>query len=155
MDSALRRTPTCVRSGAIRPPAPFSLWQPRQPAALMIAVGSVLPPANAAPAGLPPALAGLAPGAGWLCCGMSDAVTSTVPPCDSKNAISAQICGGESCFVITGMIGWEAAPTKAGGVGWGSERGFFLGLPGPGLPPGAAGGPGRLLPVGGVGGVVA
>src|SRR3989442_15328653 len=110
MDSALRRTPTCVRSGAIRPPAPFSLWQPRQPAALMMAIGSVLPPANE-----PPGFPGLAPGVSWLCCGMSDAVTSTVPPCDSKNAISAQICGGGGLLVTQGGVGGWPPDDKAGG----------------------------------------
>src|SRR6266700_3296249 len=101
IDSAERREPTCVRSGAMAPPVPFSLWQPRQPAALMIAVGSVLPPAND-----PPALPGLAPGVSGAAAGMSPPVTSTVPPFDSRNAITAQICGGESWRVITGMIGW-------------------------------------------------
>src|SRR5216683_6952129 len=105
IESAVRRAPTCVRSGAITPPVPFSLWQPRQPAAVVIAIGKVLPPANAAPPallapGLPP------PAAGAVWAGISAAVTSTVPPCDSRKEISAQICAEESCFVITGMIGW-------------------------------------------------
>src|SRR5579859_791376 len=98
IDSAERREPTCVRSGAMAPPVPFSLWQPRHPAALMIAVGSVLPPAKAPP--------GLAPGVSGAAAGMSLPVTSTVPPFDSRKAITAQICDGESWRVITGMIGW-------------------------------------------------
>src|SRR5256885_11839735 len=55
----------------------------RSPAAWMMALGSVLPPANPA---APPAPA--APGAAAAeAAGISDAVTSTVPPCDSRNAI--------------------------------------------------------------------
>src|SRR2546428_10543748 len=45
IDSASRREPTCVRSGAITCPWPSSLWQARHPAAWMTAWGSVLPPA--------------------------------------------------------------------------------------------------------------
>src|SRR5206468_11829682 len=84
MDSALRREPTCVRSGAITWPWPSSLWHARQPAAWMITLGSVLPPASPGPVG-----PGLTPGAtAPPSAGMSDAVTSTVPPCDSRNAIT-------------------------------------------------------------------
>ena len=73
----------------------------------MITLGSVLPPASPGPVG-----PGLTPGApAPPSAGMSDAVTSTVPPCDSRNAITAQICWGESCFVITGMIGWYPLTT--------------------------------------------
>src|SRR3989441_12646618 len=111
IDSALRREPTCVRSGAITCPWPSSLGHARQPAAWTIALGSVLPPAKAAPA--PPALP--PPDGAALSAGMSDAVTSTVPPCASRNAITAQICWGESCFVITGMIGWYPLTTYATG----------------------------------------
>src|SRR5689334_390504 len=105
IDSASRREPTWVRSGAITCPWPSSLWHARQPAAWMMALGSVEPPAKVAPP--PPA----PPGEGWEVeeveevAGISDVVTSTVPPWDSKNAITAQTCCGESCLVITGMIG--------------------------------------------------
>src|SRR6266851_3096305 len=61
-----------------------------QPAPRMISMGSVLPfaiPADfGAPAAPPPELA---PGAA-LAAGMSDALTSTVPPCDSRKATRAQ-----------------------------------------------------------------
>jgi len=33
---------------------------------------------------------------------MSEALTSTVPPCDSRKATRAQICSGGRSFVITG-----------------------------------------------------
>src|SRR5207253_11396815 len=103
IDSASRREPTCVRSGAIVWPWPSSLWHARQPAAWMIAFGSVAPPAKPPPPPPPPppVLEAVE-----VVEGMSEAVTSTVPPCDSRNAITAQTCSGESCFVITGMIGW-------------------------------------------------
>ena len=37
--------------------------------------------------------------------GMSDALTSTVPPFDSRNATSAQSCYGDRMRPISGMIG--------------------------------------------------
>src|SRR5689334_9434716 len=100
IDSASRREPTWVRSGAITCPWPSSLWHARQPAAWMMALGSVDPPAKAAPpAPPPPPLAGELEGVVEVA-GMSDAVTSTAPPWDSRNAITAQTCCGESCLVI-------------------------------------------------------
>src|SRR5690242_15728686 len=90
IDSASRREPTWVRSGAITCPWPSSLWHARQPAAWMMALGSVEPPAKAAP----PAPAGEVGEVGEVVevvevAGMSPPVTSTVPPCDSRNAITA------------------------------------------------------------------
>src|SRR5690349_16078192 len=106
MDSASRREPTCVRSGAMVWPWPSSLWQARQPAAWMVAFGSVDPPAKPPPPPPPPPPPGGEVVEVLEVAGISEAVTSTVPPCDSRKAITAQICCGESCFVITGMIGW-------------------------------------------------
>src|SRR5439155_9706059 len=95
IDSAARREPTCVRSGAITCPCPSSLWQARHPAAWMMALGSVDPPAKPPPPPPPPP-----PPVGEVVevlevAGMSEALTSTVPPCDSRNAITDHTCAGE------------------------------------------------------------
>src|SRR5207244_8041429 len=95
IDSASRREPTCVRSGAIICPWPSSLWHARHPAAWMIALGSVLPAAN--PGSSDPGRKPGVPGVPGVGAGMSEAVTSTVPPCDSRNAITAHTCSGDSC----------------------------------------------------------
>src|SRR5207249_10607423 len=77
IDSAVRREPTWVKSGAITCPWPSSLWHTRQPAAWMIAWGSVLPPASPGPAGPgPTARATPAPAAG-----KAGALPALVPPC--------------------------------------------------------------------------
>src|SRR5579884_1056272 len=55
IELASRRAPTCVKSGAIVCPWPSSLWQARHPAASMMALGSVLPPASPPPPPPPPA----------------------------------------------------------------------------------------------------
>src|SRR5581483_11725226 len=55
IELASRRAPTCVKSGAIVCPWPSSLWQARHPAAWMMALGSVLPPASPPPPPPPPA----------------------------------------------------------------------------------------------------
>src|SRR5882762_2297228 len=96
------------------PPSPLILWQPVQPAPRMIAIGSVLPFAIPAAVGAP-AAPELAPGAAEAA-GISDAVTSTVPPFDSRNATSAQICCGERILPISGMIGSYPVTTKARGL---------------------------------------
>src|SRR5207237_10889313 len=85
----------------------------------MIALGSVLPPARPPPPPPhpPPVLEAVE-----VVEGMSEAVTSTAPPCDSRNAITAQTCSGESCFVIPGMIGWQPGPPYAGGLSRDSRR---------------------------------
>src|SRR2546425_10197589 len=101
IDSAERRAPTCERSGPTFPPSAPILWQPTQPAARNSVIGSVLPPPTP-PAPVPPPPGG----DGGAEAGMSAPVTSTVPPWDSRNAITAQICSAGSCRVITGMIGW-------------------------------------------------
>src|SRR5439155_25570697 len=96
----------CAGPGAITGPCPSSLWGSRQPAAWMIPSGSVEPPAKAAPPAAPAPPVEVVDVAEVVAVdGMSDAVTSTVPPCDSRNAITDHTCAGESCLVITGMIG--------------------------------------------------
>src|SRR5712664_2368176 len=105
-----RREPTCVRFGPMAPPSLPTLWQPVQPAPRMIVMGSVLPPAIPGPELL------AAGDAGAFAGGMSDAVTSTVPPCDSRNATSAQICCGERIRPISGMIGSYPDTTNARGL---------------------------------------
>src|SRR5205809_6452144 len=113
IDSRIRladkREPTCVRSGPIAPPSPLILWQAVQPAPRIIVIGSVLPPAIPGP---PPPPGGEPP-AGVVEAGMSDALTSTVPPFDSKNATSAHSCCGESVRPISGMMGSLPCTTKA------------------------------------------
>jgi len=70
-------------------------------AAKIEAVRHRRPATGAAPATPPPP----PPAVEVVEAGMSAPVTSTVPPCDSRNAISDQICGGDSCAVMRGMIG--------------------------------------------------
>src|SRR5213076_2155705 len=111
-------------------PWPSSLWHARQPAAWMITLGSVLPAAKLPP----PALPGLAPGVGGFALAISSPVTSTVPPCASRNAITAHTCSGESCFVITGMIGWYPGTTYAVGLSSDSKRYCLQLFPGSRLP---------------------
>src|SRR5213596_687683 len=99
---AERRDPTCVRSGPIAPPSPLILWQAVQPAPRMIVIGSVLP------AAMPPEAVEVVEVVEVVedpAAGMSDAVTSTVPPFDSRNATSAHICWGDRMRPISGMIG--------------------------------------------------
>src|SRR2546430_4944134 len=95
----------------------------------MMPLGPGRPPAS------PPPPPGAAEAAGAAeVAGMSDAVTSTVPPCDSRNAITAQTCSGESCFVITGMIGWYPGTTYAVGLSSDSKRYCLQLFPGSRLP---------------------
>src|SRR5439155_16298971 len=120
------------RSGAITWPCPSSLWQARHPAAWMMAFGSVLPPATAAPPAPPPPPGEVGEvGEAGEVVGISDAVTSTVPPCDWRNAIRHETCAGESCFVITGMIGWSPETTYAVGLSSDSYRDCLQVLPRP------------------------
>src|SRR2546430_7930139 len=85
IDSASRREPTWVRSGAITCPWPSSLWQARQPAAWMIALGSALPPAKTPP----PAVVEVGEGVGGFeGGGISEAVTLTRPPWASRDALT-------------------------------------------------------------------
>src|SRR5438045_8975409 len=98
ISAADNREATCVRFGPMAAPSEPILWQPVQPAPRMIVMGSVDPPAMPGPVLL---VAG-APGA--FAAGMSEALTSTVPPCDSRNAAGAQICGGDRTRPISGLI---------------------------------------------------
>src|SRR2546428_3322656 len=104
----------------------------------MMAFGSVLPPAKATPPPPPPPGEVVEVGED---AGMSDALTSTAPPCDSRNAITDQTCAGDSCFVITGMIGWEPDTTNAVGLSSDSYRYCLQVLPGSRLPQRAPIGP--------------
>src|SRR6266699_7022985 len=52
--AALSRPPTCVRSGPMAAPSVPILWQPMHPAAWLMAIGSVLPPARPPPPPDPP-----------------------------------------------------------------------------------------------------
>src|SRR2546430_10247204 len=79
----------------------------------MIALGSALPPAKPPEPPPPPPPAVVEVVEVPEVAGMSEAVTSTVPPWDSRNAITDHTCGGESCLVITALIGWQPGTTNA------------------------------------------
>src|SRR5882762_6125305 len=102
ISEADKREPTCVRFGPMAPPSEPTLWQPVHPPPRMIVIGSVLP------AAMPPEAVEVVEVVEVVedpAGGMSDAVTSTVPPFDSRNATSAQSCCGERIRPISGMIG--------------------------------------------------
>src|SRR5262245_15349203 len=90
----------------------------------MMAMGSVEPLAMPGPEGPE-----LPPGVGVDAAGTSDAVTSTVPPCDSRYAISAQICWGESVRLMSGMIGSYPVTTNVPGAVRDSNRYALHALP--------------------------
>jgi len=48
--------------------------------------------------------------------GMSDTLTFTAPPLDSRNATSAQSCCGDSVRPMSGMIGSYPGTTYARGL---------------------------------------
>src|SRR5712675_2423255 len=73
--------------------------------------------------------------------GISDPLTSTVPPFDSRNATSAQICCGDRILPISGMIGSYPGTTKARGFVSDSYRYALQSLPASRLPQRAPMGP--------------
>src|SRR5258706_16264241 len=128
MPAALGRPPTCVSSGPIAAPSLPILWQPMHPAAWMIAIGSAEPPAMPAEGVEDVEVVEVVEA------GMSDALTVIVPPSDSRNAITAQICWGERGRVMSGMIGSYPWTTKARGCGSDSYRYALQCVPGSRLP---------------------
>src|SRR5260221_9943964 len=105
------------------------------PAAWMIAIGSAEPPAMPAEGVEDVEVVEVVEA------GMSDALTVIVPPSDSRNAITAQICWGERVRVMSGMIGSYPWTTKARGCVSDSYRYALQSFPDSRLPQRAPIGP--------------